>query len=161
VSFDYVDIDGNSVTVLSPSRFVRQLPRYQDWKRFLSTRPEHAHLVDGRVLFTCICCGQRYTKLEMSEIRIGGLIRQSVETVVGHREIEISAKPLPVSKLGLGCPTCFTRYDAVIRATNTENKEREEINRIQDRLSTLTGETFRAKSRLTPFIDVLSEGGQE
>ena len=63
-------------------------------------------LEDGLVKIVCIGCGTPTPKMDMSKIRIGGLIQLAHEEVVSRTEVERKYRIQPVSKSGLGCEAC-------------------------------------------------------
>ena len=80
-----------------------------------------------QVSIICIGCGIGCSKMNMNTIRIGGLIQMSYDEIVGDKELVSRWRVQPVSKTGLGCPSCQVRYDEAVVQTARQNDERQTI----------------------------------
>ena len=80
-----------------------------------------------QVSIICIGCGIGCSKMNMNTIRIGGLIQMSYNEPIGDKEVLSRWRVQPVSKTGLGCPSCQVRYDEAVVQTARQNDERQTI----------------------------------
>lgn len=158
--------DGRTKTVSHRmSDFIRTLPTFSQWKLFMGTKKEHGSLSDGeQVLFACIACGAEHRTFEMSPIVIGAVIRMekdnhSYSRGEGVFVVEKAYKPIPVSKKGLGCPTCYALFEIEVAKVNRYNAANEKLDSINAQLARLIpGREFKSSPRMTPWLNVL-EGG--
>jgi hypothetical protein len=170
--------DGTVVTTYSPSKeMVEAYPSYTEWKQFMTSHADIPQIDDdGTVKLVCICCGIPWNKLDMSRIRIGGLVRFTEEEETAPLEAEIRTKLKPISAMGLGCPACQSLYFEQIKLTSAENKAREKVNLLKARLAVnesriLYLETgggkgykpvkYKSKSMLEPWVDVFEPGWRD
>lgn len=111
-----------------------------------------------QVMFSCVCCGLRFTQLEMTPIVVGGIIQMPYEDQIGHLEMEQGIRPMPVQHKGLGCKACGDKFLKVMGEVASTNKAREEINLLRARLAQATGNAApKSLGMLTPFINIYEE----
>lgn len=77
---------------------------------------------DTRIL--CIGCGLPARRMEMSKIRIGGLIQIPSVEQIAPNEIENGWKVQPTSKTGLGCRVCAAKMASLEQKMAQENADR-------------------------------------
>lgn len=182
MSFIRVTDDGITEITIMPSPQVRQLPTYGDWKMLLVAKgvgrlfatggnrkdgspkmdvkihDQVAQMIDGQVKIHCLNCGLPFSRLDMSTITIGALVRMPLEESTGKDEITIRTVMRPVSKTGLGCRACSGLMDVEIRKVNAENKVEEQIERNEAEIAMLRGVSRAQVKHRNPkiaFIPVL------
>ena len=125
--------DGTPVAIVRPSQFVRALPSDAQWTKLVGSirkqipglirRHARVDIDANETRFDCICCGLPSQFVQMSEIRIGALVRIPKEEME-NGVLVFKKAPSPRSTLGLGCPTCAGLYWEQLKATNRANRER-------------------------------------
>jgi len=153
--------NGMIVTTIFPSFAMMQKPSYGDWLGFLYRRGAAVEFTDGRkadgsprrvievikertsgsaqvatlsndsITIPCICCGIEWDRMGMDKIRIGGFVRMPEEDQISSNEIIRRTVVKPVSKMGLGCPTCQDLFFKEVVRTTTENDARAEVCRLR------------------------------
>lgn len=136
--------DGTTIIHRPMSRATRQLPTFGLWRYFMSARPEHAEVTEhDQTLFTCIGCGAKLPRLELSNITVGTIVRQTVEEQTGRDEWTESTKVIPAQRRGLGCQACFVAYDNECRTIAQYNANEQELYTLRLALAKTTGEDIR------------------
>lgn len=107
-----------------------------------------ADLVAGNVEIVCIGCGKGAHKMDMSRIRIGGLIQMTHEERIAEREIHVKWRVQPVFKLGLGCKACQAQFELLASEAASQNQYREVYGQLLAEVA-VNGSTARAIAAAT------------
>lgn len=164
-NIDSLRAQGYEIDYLHPSKETKQLPRYPQWKEFISTRPDHSVVIDGEVKSICVCCGIQFPYVPMRtkggdkiyKIRVGCMVQMSQEDIdCLNRTCTVRTVRRPATKVGLGCPDCQTLYQKEVEKTEKENRIREELNTLRAQYAALTKGKAETMSMLVPWIDMKS-----